>query len=279
MQPLGCVYAFRAVDQRYVIEDNVQRGYVGARDARTFLPFLLPHLRPGMDVLDVGCGVGAIALDLAPAVAPGRVAGVDIDAGQLADARAEAARRGIADASFRAGSVYELPFEDASFDAAYANAVFMYVREPVRALAEMRRVLRPGGVAAVCDDDLGTIVLSPDAPELRLAPTLFEKAVAHEGGDTRYSRHLRTLMLEAGFARTQGVAHAPEVYGDAVATRWFADFAIGVLSAASMRELIVAERWATPTELDAVLAGLDRWAGRPDAFAAWLYCGALGWVA
>ena len=45
----------------------------------------------------------------------------------------------------------------------------MYVREQVRALAEMRRVLRPGGVAAVTDDDLGTVVISPERPELRLA--------------------------------------------------------------------------------------------------------------
>lgn len=47
-----------------MIEASVQHGYVGARAARTFLPFLLGHLRAGMDVLDAGCGVGSIALDL-----------------------------------------------------------------------------------------------------------------------------------------------------------------------------------------------------------------------
>ena len=86
-------------------------------------------------------------------------------------------------------------------------------------------------------------------------------------------------MLQAGFDRTQGIAHAPEVYGDATSTRWFADFAIGVLTAPSMREVIESERWATPAEFDATIAALDRWADRPDAFLSWLYCGALGWVA
>jgi SAM-dependent methyltransferase len=263
---------------RYVIDESVQHGYVGGRDARTFLPFLLPHLRPGMDVLDVGCGVGSIALDLAPTIAPGRMVGVDPDPGQLQAARRTAAERGIGNAEFRTGTAYELPVPDASVDAVYANAVLMYLREPVRALREMRRVLRLGGIAAVSDDDLGTIVVSPDLPELRLAAELFRRAVRHEGGDPSYSRHLRALMLEAGFARTRGVAGAPEVYGDAESTRWFTEFAVGVHAAPSMTELILGQGWATRAELDAMVAAFRAWGERPDAFATWLYCGALGWV-
>ena len=256
----------------------MQRRYVADRNAPRFLPFLLPHLRPGIDVLDVGCGVGSIALDLAPTIAPGRIVGVDADEGQLEAARRSAAERGIDNATFVTASVYELPFEDSTFDVVYANAVLMYVREQVRALAEMRRVLRPSGVAAVTDDDLGTVVISPERTELRLAPRLFERAVAHEGGNARYSRHLRTLMLEAGFARTEGVAHAPEVYGDLAATRWFAEFAVGLFTAPSMADMVVGEGWATGEELDAVIAAVREWSELPDAFAAWLYCGALGWL-
>lgn len=256
----------------------MQRRYVADRNAPRFLPFLLPHLRPGIDVLDVGCGVGSIALDLAPTIAPGRIVGVDADEGQLEAARRSAAERGIDNATFVTASVYELPFEDSTFDVVYANAVLMYVREQVRALAEMRRVLRSSGVAAVTDDDLGTVVISPERPELRLAPRLFERAVAHEGGNARYSRHLRTLMLEAGFARTEGVAHAPEVYGDLAATRWFAEFAVGLFTAPSMADMVVGEGWATGEELDAVIAAVREWSELPDAFAAWLYCGALGWL-
>src|SRR5262249_39271873 len=160
----------------------------------------------------------------------------------------------------------------------YANAVLMYVRDQVGAPAEMRRVVRPEGLAAVIDDDLGTVVISPDRTELRLAPRPFECAVAHEGGNARYSRRVRTLMREWGFARTQGVAHAPEVYGDLASTRWFAEFAVGLFSAPSMAEVIVEEGWATQAQLDAVITALHEWGELPDAFASWLYCGALGWV-
>jgi SAM-dependent methyltransferase len=261
-----------------VIEEGVQHRYVANRDARGFLPFLLPHVRSGMDVLDVGCGVGSIALDLAPTVAPGRIVGIDADPGQIESAQRSAAERGIDNAEFFTASVYELPFADATFDVVYANAVLMYVREQVRALGEMRRVLRSGGLAAVTDDDLGTVVMSPEIPELELGPRLFERAVAHEGGNARYSRRLRTLMVEAGFARTQGVAHAPEVYGELATTRWFAEFAVGLFSAEDMAKVIVGEGWATQVELDSLLTALREWGELPDAFAAWLYCGALGWV-
>jgi ubiquinone/menaquinone biosynthesis C-methylase UbiE len=267
------------MEQRYVIEESVQQRYVGSRDARTFLPFLLPYLRSGLEVLDAGCGVGSIALDLAPTVAPGRIVGIDVDPLQIEVARKSAADRGIENAGFVTASVLQLPFDDATFDVVYANAVLLYVREPVRALAEMRRVLRPGGLAAAADDDFGTVVISPDRPELELAPRLFELAVAREGGNARYSRYLRTLMLEAGFVRTRGVAHAPEVYGDAESTRWFAEFAVGLFSAPAMAETITNEGWASRAELDAMIACFREWGELPDAFASWLYCGALGWTA
>jgi SAM-dependent methyltransferase len=265
-------------EQRYVIDDSVQRDYVAARDVRTFLPFLVTYLQPGLDVLDAGCGVGSIALDVAPMVAPGRVSGIDVDGGQIEAAQRSARERGIDNAEFQVGSVLELPFEDASFDVVYANAVLFYLRDQVEALAEMRRVLRPDGLAAVSDDDLGTIVMTPETPDLRRGPELFERAVAHEGGNTRYSRNLRTLMTEAGFARTQGFATAPETYGDLERTQWFAEVAIGVLGAPAMAEVIVEEGWASREELDRVLAALREWGGRPDAFGSWLYCGAIGWV-
>lgn len=264
--------------ERYVIDASVQPGYIRNRDARTFLPFLLPHLHPGMDILDAGCGIGAIALDLATTYSPRRIVGMDVDADQIATARRWTAERGIRSAEFAVGSVYELPFADASFDVVYANTVLLYLRDPVRALSEMRRVLRPGGIAAVSDDDISTIVFSPEIPGMRLGPTLFAKAVEHEGGNTTYSRHLRTLMTEAGFSRTQGHALTPETYGDARSTRWMAEFAVGLFAAPSMTDTIISEGWATRAELDELLAALREWGERPDAFMTWLYCAALGWA-
>ena len=81
------------------------------------------------------------------------------------------------------------------------------------------------------------------------------------------------------FRSTKGVAHAPEVYGELESTRWFAEFAIGLFQAPAMTQVILGEEWATQAELDALNSALREWGELPDAFASWLYCGGLGWVA
>ena len=114
------------------------------RTAATFAEFFIPYLRPGMRLLDCGCGVGSITLDLAGLVAPGDVVGIDVEPRQIDAARAAAAERGVTNVRFEVASIYELPFLDASFDAAFAQGVLEYLRQPVNALREMRRCLKPG---------------------------------------------------------------------------------------------------------------------------------------
>src|SRR5262250_1908224 len=87
------------------------------RTADEAAAFLLPHLRPGMRLLDVGCGPGSITRGLAQRLAPGEVVGLDLSRETLAAARADAAARGLTNLTYAEGSVYELPFPDASFDA------------------------------------------------------------------------------------------------------------------------------------------------------------------
>jgi ubiquinone/menaquinone biosynthesis C-methylase UbiE len=113
-------------------------------------------LRPGAHVLDLGCGAGADAQELATAVgADGRVVGIDIDPLMVEEAR----RRGIGSATpveFRQGDIYEIPFADDAFDGVRAERTFLHLEEPARALAEIVRVARPGGVIVVLDRDIET---------------------------------------------------------------------------------------------------------------------------
>jgi SAM-dependent methyltransferase len=97
----------------------------------------------GRDVLDVGCGDGAYAL--AAARAGARVTGLDRSAAVLDAARAGAASEGLA-LDLQVGDATALPFAAARFDVVLAVTVLCFVDEPARAVAEMARVLRPGGV-------------------------------------------------------------------------------------------------------------------------------------
>ena len=117
--------------------------------------FFLPHLRPGISVLDCGCGPGTITRDIAQRIAPGRVVGLDFSADQVAVAIADAAAQGIANVEFRQGSAYALPFDDNCFDAVFSHALLEHLKEPDRAVAEFRRVLKPGGMLGVCTPDWG----------------------------------------------------------------------------------------------------------------------------
>ena len=87
-------------------------------------------------------------------------------------------------------------------------------------------VLKPGGIAAVSDDDMNTTTFSPDHPIPKKIVELWSKVVYFNGGSPFYSRNLRGVMLEAGFTRTEGFAVAAEHYGRLEETRRMA----GVMS-------------------------------------------------
>ena len=128
--------------------------FMEQRTAETHAGFFLSYLRPGLRELDAGCGLGTITVGLARRVAPGQVIGIDIEDSQFASAREQAERESI-NAEFRKASIYELPFESGFFDAVFSHAVLQHLRDPIAALAELRRVLQPGGFIGIRAGDMG----------------------------------------------------------------------------------------------------------------------------
>jgi ubiquinone/menaquinone biosynthesis C-methylase UbiE len=113
-------------------------------------------LRPGMKVLDVGCGLGDDAAELASLVGPsGHITGIDVSQSLITEAVRRFADRGLP-LKFEVGDVQALRFADESFDAVRAERVLMHVPDSSAAVAEMRRVLRRGGRMAALDFDWET---------------------------------------------------------------------------------------------------------------------------
>lgn len=258
--------------------DEWTRRWMSARTVDTDLPFLLPHLRPGIRVLDCGCGPGSITVGLARTVAPGEVVGLDIEARQLATARALADESGISNVRFEQGSVYELPFADGTFDVVVAHFVLEHVSDPARCLREMKRVLAPGGLAAVKDPYYPAFTWRPSLPEVTRSWELIRRAQERQGGSLAYSADLRSLLLEAGFARAEAEAVARTVISHQTSS--VDPFAImrHQLEDQGLRQTVVECGWASEGELNELSQALGRLGGRDDLFGFVVWVQALGWT-
>lgn len=254
------------------------REWMAQRTASRELAFLLPHLGPGMAVLDCGCGPGSITVGLAEIVAPGQVIGLDIEPRQLETARRLAQQRGLSNLRFEQGSVYELPFPDASFDVAVAHFVLEHVSDPLRALREIRRVLRPGGVAAIKDPYYPAFTFRPQTDELRRFGELAEKVRKHNGASDTYAVDLRAYLLEAGFERTEATAALGNMAGGAQSA-WILQMMLqNQVREPAFRDTVLEQGWATAAELDTISAAAPELVERADLFGFVLFVSALGWV-
>src|SRR5204862_7753866 len=166
--PRRCGQGLDAVSEEPLKYETYTHGHApatvrqhGQRTAEEAAAFLLPELRAGMRLLDVGCGPGSITRGLAERTAPGEVIGLDLSRETLQAARHDADVRGLRNLRYEEGSVYELPFPDGSLDVAYAHQVLQHLRQRDAALREMLRVVRPGGLVAIRDVDWGTVAYWP----------------------------------------------------------------------------------------------------------------------
>ena len=171
------------------------------RGAADSAAYLLAHLRAGMDLLDVGCGPASITADLTERVAPGRVVALDAAAGALEAARATLRERRLSEqVEVTSGDVMALPFEDASFDVVHAHQVLQHLADPVGALAEMRRVTRPGGIVAVRDAVYSAMTWFPEPAGMEQWRSVYMATARANGGEPDAGSRLLSWARAAGFA-------------------------------------------------------------------------------
>ena len=248
---------------------------LATRTAAHDAAFFIRHLRPGMRVLDVGCGPGSITQGLAELVAPGSVVGIDIQAALIERARALGAAGEQTNLHFEVADLYRLPFADQTFDAAFSNGVLMHLAEPMRALAQLRRVLRPGGIIGVRDPDFGAVLYAPMTPTFQRWLELRVRVRQYNGGDPFLGRHHRRLLLDAGFADVEAGASVDSAGTPATIERHAAFLKSQLVGLA---RTAVVQAWMDQKQVDQTLAEIDAWMQRPDAFAATTWCEAVGRV-
>jgi 2-polyprenyl-3-methyl-5-hydroxy-6-metoxy-1,4-benzoquinol methylase len=240
------------------------------RSAAQYADFVLPAIGPGDRVLDVGCGPGSISLGLAQTAE--HVTGIDVDDAEFQDARAYAAGRGIDNVEFREGSIYDLGLPEGSIDVCTLFSMLETLDDPLAGLAEVRRVLKPGGVIGASSIEYGGLILhGTDEPLLRRFYEL-RLALWEAQGDVHpyRGRELRGLLLAAGFSQAEASTTYFN-YGTEERVRMF-----GLGRAADCRDEwfvdgLTQRRLADTDEIDALEQAWLRWAEGSDSFAAFAW--------
>ena len=157
-------------------------------------------LKPGMRVLDAGCGTGVVTRRMAIKVSPGEVQGVDMDSLFIEEARKIAAEKGVNNIKFSVGNADDLKFEDDVFDLSYCRLVLMHVKDPVKTVAELKRVTRSGGTVAISDQDDGGILVYPELPKMMYMFSKYGSLAKMRGEDRFIGRKLFSIMERAGLS-------------------------------------------------------------------------------
>jgi ubiquinone/menaquinone biosynthesis C-methylase UbiE len=200
-----------------------------------FLDWVAPQ--PGFRWIDIGCGNGAFTELLVDRCAPTEVQGIDPSEAQLSFARTRH-KAGIA--RFQQGGAMDLPFPDHSFDAAVMALVIFFVPEPAKGVAEMTRVVKPGGIVSAYAWDIlaeGGFPMGPMQDELR---AMGRKPMLPPSAEASRMDALRLLWIGAGLTdvetREITVARTFEDFDD-----FWSTVLIAVSMAQSIKEMTLAE--------------------------------------
>jgi SAM-dependent methyltransferase len=214
-------------------------------------------------VLDVGCGPGTLTVDLATLIAPGRMRGVDASADVIEAARRTAAERGV-EVDFSVGDAYALALDDGSVDIVHAHQVLQHLADPVAALVEWRRVLKPGGLLAARDSDYSAFTWYPAEPLLDRWMELYQAAARANRGEPDAGRMLLAWAHGAGFTDVTTTASA-WCFANEVDRSWWAGLWADRITVSALADQLLAENRATTDELNAIADAWRRWATNPDA--------------
>ena len=227
--------------------------------------YLIPHLREGMRILDVGSGPGTISIDLARRVRPGTVVGIDASAEVVERAAGLAASQGVSNVEFRVGDAYALDFDDGSFDVVHAHQVMQHLGRPVDCMREIRRVLKPGGLLAARDADYGGVIWSPESEGLARWLQLNRDIYAWNGGEAFAGRMLKRWAMAAGFGSVES-SGSVWVFSSDLDREWWGGAWSERATESTFAAHAIESGHATMAELESVAEAWRAWAADPEGW-------------
>jgi SAM-dependent methyltransferase len=234
------------------------------RTAENSAAYLVPRLRPGDRLLDIGCGPGTLTADLADAVSPGRVVAIDLSPAVVEEAAGHARERGLDNITFEVGDFRHASLSSAMFDVVHAHQVLQHLADPVGALAAMAGLARPGGIVAVRDSDYGAFTWAPADGVLDRWRQIYSAVARRNGAEPDAGRWLLSWAHSAGLHDAS--------YGSSTWTfatfddrGWWSGLWADRCLTSSFAEQAVDYGITTATDLQRLAAGWRHWGRNPDA--------------
>jgi ubiquinone/menaquinone biosynthesis C-methylase UbiE len=233
------------------------------RTATNSAAYLLPHLEPSMQLLDIGAGPGTITADLAGLV--DTVSSTEINDEALALSREHIASRGLTNVTFDVQDVHRLTYPDSSFDVVHAHQVLQHVADRVGALTEMRRVTKPGGIVAARDSDFAALAWYPLLPELDDWRQLYRRVARANGGEPDAGRHLAAWARQAGFKQIEATS-STWCFATPEDSQWWGGLWADRMTESAIARQVVDSGLATIEDLTRIAEGWRTWAQHDDAW-------------
>ena len=224
------------------------------------------NLKPNMKVLDAGCGTGAVTRRMALKVYPEHAYGIDIDPLFISEAKKTALKEGIKNTKFELGNIDNLTYDDGMFDLSYCRLVLMHVRNPVKTIAEFKRVTKKGGIVAASDVDDGAILAFPESPRFFDLLSKLGQFAKARGIDRYIGRKLFSLFSEAGLESINIYplpAHATQQNPDALKTL----VSVPAQIAEQDKDAMIREGAATAKDYEDAMHEVQLMLKHPGAFA------------
>jgi SAM-dependent methyltransferase len=154
---------------------------------------------PGSTVLEAGCGVGAQTLLLSGNSPHAKFISIDISHESLARAKQVVSGEGSSNVTFHLADICQLPYEDGTFDHVFVCFTLEHIPDPLLALDNLRRVLRPNGTITVIEGDHGSAIFYPDTKAAHHVIDCLVTLQQQAGGNALIGRELEHLLADAGF--------------------------------------------------------------------------------
>jgi len=246
------------------------------RTAETAATFFLPFLKPGMRLLDVGCGPGSITAGLALRVEPGETIGIDASLQAIETARSLPGARAAKCLSFEVGNIYAPRFGARSFDAVFAHQVLQHLPQPVDALEQMRVLLTPGGIVGARVVDWGSSMFYPEDPGIARFLALYYELARRDGGEPNAGRHPPRWLRQAGFVDLR-ISTSAVSYTEPTAIQAWADAYAEAMLQSNFAAKSFEYGLATRSDLVGIATAWRSWCRNADAFFCFTQTEVVAW--